>query len=115
MRRREFIISLIGALTVWPFSAHAQRAGAGERRALSLTAAQRSEIWRALRRRAGKTQEPAGLNVGEIVPATFNLQLFGHRLRGRIPAIRLYRYALLHDQVLIVDPGTKEIVAIVGQ
>jgi hypothetical protein len=77
MRRREFIISLIGALTVWPIAAHAQRPGAGDRPALSLTAAQRSEIWRALGKRAGKTQEPAGLNVGEVVPDTYNLQLFG--------------------------------------
>jgi hypothetical protein len=115
MRRREFIISLIGALTVWPFTAHAQRPGAGDRPALSLSAAQRSEIWRALGKRAGKTQEPAGLNVGEVVPDTYNLRLFGHRLRKRIPAIRHYRYALLHDQVLIVDPLTMKIVFIVGQ
>jgi hypothetical protein len=115
MKRREFIIWLVGALTAWPYTARAQFPGAGERRNLFLTAAQRSEIWRTLRKQAGKTEEPEGLNIGEVVPDTIHLLWFGHSLRKKIPAIRLYRYALLHDQVLIVDPRTKKIVSIIGQ
>jgi hypothetical protein len=112
MRRRKFLISLIGVMTAWPF---ARSSRAGDRRELSLTAAQRSKIWHALGKQARKAQEPVGLNVGEVVPNTMNLLSFGHSLRKSIPAIRLYRYALLHDQVLIVDPGTKKISFIVGQ
>jgi hypothetical protein len=115
MKRREFIIWLVGALTAWPYIASAQFPGAGERCNLFLTAAQRSEIRRTLRKQAGKTEEPEGLNIGEVVPDTFHLLWFGHSLRKKIPAIRLYQYALLHDRVLIVDPRTKKIVSIIGQ
>jgi len=115
MRRSWLIISLIGAVTVWPWLALAQSRDAGEKRQLSLTHAQRSEIWHALRKPAEKTQEPAGLHVGEAVPDTMNVLSFEHKLRKKIRAIRPYRYALLHDQVLIVDPETKKIIAILGR
>jgi hypothetical protein len=114
MGRRGFIIWLIGAASAWPLIAWGQSPAAGEKRGLSLIAAQRSEIWHALRKQARKTQEPAGLNIGDVVPATMNLLSFGHNLRKKIPAIRLYQYTLLHDRVLIVDPGTKKIIAIIG-
>lgn len=113
MRRSTLAIWLIAALTVWPLLALAQSPGTGHERHLSLTHAQRSAIWRALGRPAGKTQEPAGLHVGETVPDTMNVLSFEHSLRQKIRAIRHYRYVLLHDQVLIVDPATKKIIAIV--
>jgi hypothetical protein len=115
MRLNKLVIPLIGAVTVWPLMALAQSPGGGGEKRLSLTHAQRSEIWHALRTRAGKTQEPAGLNVGEAVPDTMNMLSFEHNLRKKIRAIRPYRYALLHDRVLIVDPATKKIIAIVGR
>ena len=114
MRRREFIVWLIGAMAAWPSIVPAQAAG-GEKGKLSLSEAQQSEIWRALRNQARKTQEPAGLNVGEVVPDDMNLLSFGPRFRGKIPALRPYRYSLLHDRVLIIDPATKKIIAIIGR
>jgi Protein of unknown function (DUF1236) len=113
MRRSKLIIGLIGAAAAWPLMALAQPAGSGQKHNLSLTHAQRSEIWHALRKQAGKTQEPAGLHVGEAVPDTMRVLSFEHGLRKRIREIRHYRYALLHDRVLIVDPATKKIIAIV--
>lgn len=115
MRRSTLIIWLIGAVTVWPLIALAQSPGNGEKRHLSLSHAQRSVIWRALKKEADKAQEPAGLNVGEVVPDTMNVLAFGRNLRKKIRPIRAYRYVLLHDQVLIVDPRTKKIIAIVGR
>jgi hypothetical protein len=114
MRRRDFVISLIGALTVWPLAVRAAPAAAKHRHTLSLTTTQRSEIWRALRKDAGVTGEPDGLKIGDAIPDTMRLLSFGHRLRRRIPAIRPYSYTFLHDQVLIVDPATKKIVFIIG-
>jgi hypothetical protein len=118
MRRREFIVGLIGAMTAWssawPSIARAQSPGGEKNHTLSLSAAQQSEIWRALGTQARKTQEPAGLNVGEAAPDTMNVLRFSRRLRQKIPAIGPYRYTLLHSQVLIVDPKTKQIISIIG-
>jgi len=59
--------------------------------------------------------EPAGLSVGEAVPDTMHSLSFARALRKRIPAIRPYRYTLLHGQVLIIAPGTRKIVGVVGE
>jgi uncharacterized protein DUF1236 len=115
MRRREFITMVFGGLIAWPFMARAQAPEVGGGNNLSLTSAQRSKIWHVLGQPAGKAQEPAGLNVGETVPDTMNLLSFARSLRKKISALRPYRYALLHDQVLVVDPKTKRIVAIVSR
>jgi Protein of unknown function (DUF1236) len=88
----------------------------GDMRAVAfLTSAERSEIWRILSEPANRTSVPTGLNVGEKVPNTIRLLSFAHDLRKRIPEIWPYSYALLHDQVLIVDPRSKAIVAIVAE
>lgn len=118
MRRREFI-GLIGsaaASSFWPLSTLAQQpAGGRDRHTLSLTSAQRAEIWRSLSKQAMKTLVPAGLNVGEVVPSTMHLLSFARDLRKTIPAIRPYLYALLQGQVLIIDPKTRRIVSIVSE
>jgi hypothetical protein len=113
MRPSKLLIGLIAA-TAWPLIALAQPSGADEKHNLSLNQAQQSEIWRALGKSARRTQEPAGLNVGEAVPATMNVLPFSHHLRQKIRAIGSYRYALLHSQVLIIDPATKQIISIIG-
>jgi hypothetical protein len=116
MRRREFIAFLGSAAMALPFAAHAQQPAAGGRRhTLSLTSTQRAQIWRNLNKEATNASEPAGLNVGDIAPDTMHLLSFARALRKRIPAIRPYRYTLVHGQVLVIDPGTKKIVAIVGE
>ena len=43
-----------------------------------------------------------------------NVLRFNRHLRHKIPTIGSYRYGLLHGEVLIVDPATKQIISIIG-
>jgi hypothetical protein len=83
--------------------------------ALSLTSGERAEIWHSLSKQATKTSVPAGLHVGEVVPSTMRSRLFARDIRKKVPAIRSYSYALLHNQVLIIAPRSKKIVFIVAK
>jgi hypothetical protein len=83
--------------------------------AIHLTSSDRAEIWRSLGKRATDTSIPAGLHIGEDIPDTMRLFAFDRHLRGKIPAIRSYAYALLQGQVLIVDRRARKIVSIVSE
>jgi uncharacterized protein DUF1236 len=82
---------------------------------INLTSSQQAEIWRDLGKRATRTQEPAGLHVGEAVPDTMHVLSFARHVRKKIPALRPYSYVLLHGQVLIIDPRRRTIVSIVSK
>jgi hypothetical protein len=117
MTRRQFILLLGGALAAaLPLAAYAQESAAKiKRHTLSLTSAQRADIWRSLHKRANDAQIAAGLNVGEIVPDTMHQLSFSRSLRRKVPGLHSYRYVLVHGQVLIVYPKTKKIVVIVSK
>jgi len=83
--------------------------------ALSLTSGERAEIWHSLSKQATKTSVPAGLHVGEVVPSTMRSRLFARDIRKKVPAVKSYSYALLHNQVLIIAPRSKKIVFIVAE
>jgi hypothetical protein len=83
--------------------------------AFSLTSEERAEIWHSLRKQATRTSVPAGLHVGEVIPNTMDSRSFARDIRKKIPAIRSYSYALLHNQVLIIGPRSNKIIFIVAE
>jgi hypothetical protein len=84
---------------------------------LNLTATQRHELWQSLSKQAAKESAPAGFTakVGEAVPSLIKLQSLHSNLSSQIPAVKSYAYALLQDELLIVDPSSKKIVDIITQ
>lgn len=83
---------------------------------LKLSAAQKAQIWKELGRKATNAQAPERtLKVGETLPHTMNSQSMPGKVANAVPAVKSYRYAMVNGQVLIVDPSTHKIAAIVTE
>ena len=82
---------------------------------LNLTSTQRQELWQSLSKQAAKESVPAGFTakVGEAVPSSIKLQPLPTNLSSQIPGVKSYDYALLQDELLIVDSSSKKIVDII--
>lgn len=87
-----------------------------ESHSLKLSVAQRADIWKALGSKAGQAA-PAGFEpkVGEAVPNSVQLRSLPGTVTNQVPAVKPYEYAMLHSQLLIVDPSTKKVVAIITE
>ncbi len=83
---------------------------------LKLTVAQRAEIWKQLGNQRTE-KAPAGFEpkVGEEVPNHLHLKSLPSDVSSQVPTVQPYEYAMLHSQLLIVDPSTKKIVAIITE
>jgi hypothetical protein len=84
---------------------------------LNLTSAQRHELWQSISNQAAKENAPAGFTakVGDAVPSSVKLELLPPNLTSQIPAVKSYDYALMQNDLLIVDPTSKKIVDIITQ
>jgi hypothetical protein len=84
---------------------------------LNLTSAQRHELWQSISKQAAKENAPAGFmaKVGGAVPSSIKLELLPPTLTSQIPAVKSYDYALMQNDLLIVDPTSKKIVDIITQ
>jgi hypothetical protein len=61
------------------------------------------------------TPASLGLAIGSRVPATVPLYALPPALGVQIPSVRSYRYAIVDDRVLLVDPATGMVVAELDQ
>jgi Protein of unknown function (DUF1236) len=86
-----------------------------ESRSLNLTVAQRSEIWKELGSTASAQVPSNAVKVGETVPGTMSLHSMPGSVTSHVPAVTSYDYAMVHGQLLIVDPSTKKVAAIVTE
>lgn len=83
---------------------------------LKLTSAQRNEIWKSLSSQTKETP-PNGFTakVGEAVPSALHLQPLPSNVTSNVPAVKSYDFAMLQNEVLLVDPSSKKIVDIVTE
>jgi len=82
----------------------------------ALSAEQHAKIWTTLR--GEKTERlsnvPFSSTVGEIVPGTVHLYSLPASILEYAPQYRDYEYILVGDEILIVDPRTLRIVAVIA-
>lgn len=65
---------------------------------------------------ATNTQIPArALKGGETLPDAMSLQSMPGSVTNQVPAVKSYQHAMVHGQLLIVDPSTKKIAAVITE
>jgi len=79
---------------------------------LALTPVQRQTVYRTIvRQRPLATAPTVEYRVGTRVPETAQLYAVPQEVAVEVPAIRTYKYMMVNDRVVLVDPATSEVVA----
>jgi hypothetical protein len=82
---------------------------------LQLTAAQRNAIYQAVSKdttKAAKIQFPA--TIGADVPPMLQLYTLPDDFVASNPAAELYRYTLVQDRVVLIDPTKMRVIEVIG-
>ena len=79
---------------------------------LQLTPVQRQTIYRTIvRERVQPAQPTVEYRVGMRVPQSARLYTVPETVAVEVPAIKTYKYMMVNDRVVLVDPATSEVVA----
>ena len=79
---------------------------------LQLTPVQRQTVYRTIvRERVQPAQPTVEYRVGMRVPQTAQLYTVPEPVAVEVPAVRPYRYMVVNNRVVLVDPATSEVVA----
>lgn len=93
-----------------------QRETVVTRAPLQLTPVQRQTIYRTIvRERVQPAPPTVEYRVGTRVPESAQLYEVPQEVAVEVPAIRQYRYMMVNDRVVLVDPATSEIVGELAQ
>ena len=84
---------------------------------LNLSATQQKEIWKDLSQHATNQTAPSGFNatVGTAIPSGISLYPLPRQAARDVPAVKPYRFAMLQNKVLIVNPSDKKIADVVAK
>ena len=79
---------------------------------VELSPVQRQTVYRTIiRERAVPAQPTVEYRVGTRVPEATQLYAVPQDVVAEVPAIRSYKYMVVNNRVLLVDPATSEVVA----
>ncbi len=79
---------------------------------LQLTPVQRQTIYRTIvRERVQPAPTEIEYRVGARIPATAQLYAVPQQVAVEVPAIQAYKYMVVNDRVVLVDPATSQVVA----
>jgi Protein of unknown function (DUF1236) len=87
----------------------------GSAQTLELTAAQRSAIYEAVRKDKSKVAPRRfSTAVGAEVPPMIELYLLPNDILAANPTAKFYKYTMVQDQVVLVDPTNMRVIAVIG-
>ena len=83
---------------------------------LKLTPAQRQTIYASISNQKQKETAPPDFRaaVGALVPPSVELQALPKTIVELIPELKDYEYAMVANQVLLVDPKNKQVVEVIN-
>jgi hypothetical protein len=86
------------------------------RERVELTPAQRTTIYRTVTREHVRVAPPSfAVRLGARVPQTVELQEIPSAVVTEVPSVRRYRYMVVNNEVVLVDPATSEVIEIIRQ
>jgi len=86
------------------------------RERVELTPAQRTTIYRTITRERVRAAAPGvDLRLGARVPQAVELSELPTAVIEEVPTVRRYRYMVVNNEVVLVDPATSEVVEIIRQ
>jgi hypothetical protein len=83
---------------------------------LKLTPAQKQTIYASISSQKQKETAPPTFRVavGAVVPPSVELQALPKTIVDLMPELKDYEYAMVTNQVLLVDPKTKQVIEIIN-
>ena len=82
---------------------------------LSLTRSQQRTAWRDIRKQISSRPTPSNFSasVGATIPSDISIQPVPAKVASRVSSLKPYDYALLPDELLIVNPNDKKVVNVI--
>jgi len=86
------------------------------RERVELTPAQRTTIYRTVtRERSYAAPRDVQVRLGARVPRSVELREMPTTVVEDVPSVRRYRYMVVNNEVVLVDPATSEVIEIIRQ
>jgi hypothetical protein len=82
-----------------------------QERPLTLSPEQRTTVYRTIRQREVAPSAGVEVSIGARVPGTVELYDVPQSVAVEVPAVRSYKYMVVNNRVVLVDPATSTIVA----
>ena len=82
---------------------------------IELSPEQRSTIYRGVTRERVRVAPPADFRFSRGIEVPESVELYDVPATVEVPAVRRYRYTVIDNQVVLVDPRTRRIVEIIRE
>jgi hypothetical protein len=111
-----FAGAAVALLLAGGLSASAQTTVIETRPGLELSPTQRTTIYRTVRRQPVVVPAPdVNVRVGAPIPRSVELRPIPEDVYVDVPVLRRYRYMVVNDEVVLVDPETSQVVEIIRE